>query len=273
MGKLYVVATPIGNLGDMTARAINVLTEVDFILAEDTRHTRPLLTHFGIQNHLISFHAHSSQEKAIQIVGRLVAGEDAALVTDAGTPLISDPGSILVQEAIAAGIEIVSVPGPSAVIAALSIAGIDASKFIFEGFLPKTKEKKAALASILENTYTTVIYESPHQLLNTLTLLSELAPTRMLAICKELTKRFEHVYRMTAKEAVAAADAWEIKGEYVLVIAAKQETKKMAEEEEILRVLEILQKNNLSKKDAASITAEILGRKKNEVYQIAIKET
>ena len=218
-GALYLVATPIGNLGDISARALDVLKGVDWIAAEDTRHTRRLLAHFGISAPLFSAHAHNERARAEEIVIRLAAGASGALVVDAGSPGISDPGARIVAAAIAAGRPVRVVPGPSAVIAALSVSGLDTGAFTFAGFLPaRTGAREARLATLLARPETLVLYEAPHRARATLESIAKLAPLRRVAACRELTKLHEEVRRGVASAILAALPEAQERGEWTLVI-------------------------------------------------------
>lgn len=217
-GRLYICATPIGNLSDISLRTLKVLGEVDLIAAEDTRNSIKLLNHFNIRKPLTSYHEHNRFKKADELVGRLLMGQDVALISDAGTPLISDPGEVLVQRCIELGLEVTSIPGCSAVINALILSGFSTRGFVFEGFLPPRKKKKAravALARLSDETRTIVLYEAPHHLKATLEdLIGILGPLRRIALCREMTKIYETVIRTTLTEALKH----EPRGEYVLVV-------------------------------------------------------
>jgi 16S rRNA (cytidine1402-2'-O)-methyltransferase len=218
-GALYLVATPIGNLGDVSARALDVLKGVDWIAAEDTRHTRRLLAHFGISAPLFSAHAHNERARAEEIVTRLAAGATGALVVDAGSPGVSDPGARVVAAVIAAGRPVRVVPGPSAVIAALSVSGLDTSAFTFAGFLPaRAGAREARLVTLLARPETLVLYEAPHRARATLESIAKLAPDRRVAACRELTKLHEEVRRGVASAILAALPEAQERGEWALVI-------------------------------------------------------
>ncbi len=221
-GKLYVVATPIGNIKDITLRALDVLKEVDLILCEDTRRTRPLLTHYGISNELLSYNEHNERERIPKIIEMLKEGRNIALVSDAGTPGISDPGYRLVREARIHGVEVVAVPGPSAVIAALSISGLPTDKFVFEGFLPRKKNKRLKRLEFLKNEdRTIIIYEAVHRIERTLREILDVMGDREVALCRELTKLHEEVRFGRLSDIVGK----EIKkkGEFVIVLRGKDE--------------------------------------------------
>lgn len=223
MATLFVVATPIGNLGDMTHRALQVLSSVSVIAAEDTRVTRKLLQHYDIHNSVISYHAQSTDSARDSIINRLESGEDIALVTDAGTPGISDPGTELVAHARAAGIAVVAVPGASALTAALSIAGIPTNEFIFLGFLPHKKGRQTLFAEIAESKRTIVFYESPHRIMKTLASLSEVLDTQKVSVFRELTKMYEEVVQGSAAEILSyfEENTEHVRGEFVVAVSSK----------------------------------------------------
>lgn len=219
-GVLYVCATPIGNLEDVSLRLLRVLREADVVAAEDTRTTRKLLSRYEIATPLVSYHAHSAPDTAQRLIERLAAGASIALVSEAGTPGISDPGLPLVDAALSAGIKVEAVPGPSAVITALSVAGLPAARFAFEGFLPlRAAERRRRLAELSSERRTMVVYEAPHRILRTLEELLSTLGDRRVAVARELTKRFEEVYRGTLSSAREHFSAGERRGEFTLVIA------------------------------------------------------
>ncbi|MDW8051560.1 MAG: 16S rRNA (cytidine(1402)-2'-O)-methyltransferase [Armatimonadota bacterium] len=218
-GVLYVVATPIGNLQDITLRALETLKSVDLIAAEDTRHTKKLLQHYGIQKPLVSFHQHSGTERVEQLIRRLRAGESIALVTDAGTPGISDPGGVLVEAAHRAGIRVVPIPGASAITALLSVAGLPAHRFRFEGFPPRKEGARRQFFERLRGEDAPIVlYESPHRLLKTLQTAYEVLGDCTVVVGRELTKQFEEVFRGTLSEALAHWQHKPPKGEFTLVL-------------------------------------------------------
>lgn len=224
MGKLYILATPIGNLEDITLRAIRVLKEVDFILCEDTRETRKLLLRYEINKPTLSYHQHSKLQKIEQIIGLLKEGKNLALVSDAGTPSISDPGGKLVEEVLRAledGAEIIPIPGPSAVITAASISGFPADKFLFLGFPPHKKGRNKFFKKITGTEETVIFYESTYRIIKSLEELRAAAPERRVAVCRELTKMFETIYRGTADEVINKLKADTTKGEFVVVVGGK----------------------------------------------------
>lgn len=219
-GLLYIVATPIGNLGDMTLRAIETLKTVDTVLSEDTRVTGNLLRHFDIQKPLVSFHEHTEAEKAEKLIVRMLFGESMALVTDAGTPGISDPGNVLVARAIEAGIRVVPIPGANALGAIVSVAGIDMREFIFRGFPPHKKGRQTYFQAVADSTIPVIYYESPHRVVKNLELLLELAPEKKIILGRELTKIFEEVVRGSVSEVKAYLEskAGKMKGEFTIIV-------------------------------------------------------
>lgn len=219
-GKLFVVATPIGNLEDISNRALNTLREVDFIACEDTRQSLKLLNHFEIKKSLISFHQHSKISKVDLLIEKMAEGENIALITDAGTPAISDPGEVLVREAIKAGIEIVPIPGASAAVSALSVSGLDTSEFVFIGFLPHKKGRQTKLKEISAEKRTVVLYESPYRIKKLLNEITEFVGDREVVVCRELTKKFEEIYRGKASDVVEKIKE---KGEFVVVLEGKND--------------------------------------------------
>jgi len=272
MGILYIVATPIGNLLDITHRAVQVLQTVDLIAAEDTRHSRPLLLHYGIQTKVLALHAHNEGSRSELLLQNLLQGQSIALISDAGTPLISDPGYILVEAARRKGIKVVPIPGPSAVITALSAAGLPTDKFIFEGFLPpKTGARQKRLAELKVETRTLVFYEAPHRILELFAdMIAVLGPDRHAVVARELTKQFEtlHGDKLSALSAWLEADPNQQRGEFVILVKGYVpcQTDKLTSAEEVLRVL----LTELPVKQAASLASRLTGAKKNELYQWAL---
>jgi len=272
-GTLYIVATPIGNLGDMTARAIETLKKVDKICAEDTRNTRKLLTHFGIQGDLQSLHDHNEQNKIGLIKSWLECGENIALVSDAGTPLISDPGYHLVN-ALGDDYNIEPIPGVSAIITALSIAGLPTDRFTFEGFLPaKSVGRNKTLLANLAEPRTQVYYESSHRIVKTIeAMLDIFGGERKVVLARELTKMFEQIYRgnLSDLHEWVKADTMHQKGEFVLMLAGNVQEESTDEQsiatENIVKILV----DELPVKQAANLAAKITGKKKNELYKLAM---
>ncbi len=271
-GQLYITATPIGNLGDMSPRAVEVLKSVDLIAAEDTRNSIKLLNHFEIKTPMTSYHEYNRFDKADELVSRMLQGTDVAVITDAGTPCISDPGEVLVQKCIEAGITVTSVPGPSAVITALTLSGFSVRRFVFEGFLPpkqKKRDRKAAIERIKDETGTIVLYEAPHRLIETLNELSDIfGKDRRIALCREMTKKHEEVIRTTIGEAAKTTP----KGEYVLVIEGKDletlsEEKQAAYEDMSLEEhLNMYTDKGMDRKAAMKAVAADRGLSKRDVY-------
>lgn len=221
-GRLYLVATPIGNLEDITYRALKILREADIIGAEDTRHSIKLLNHFDIKTPMTSYHEYNKVDKARQLVGEILSGKNVAIITDAGTPGISDPGEEIVRQCFDAGIEVSSIPGPAACITALTMSGQNTRRFAFEAFLPYDKKERAQVLSEIKNeTRTIIIYEAPHHLLRTLEELYETVGDRSITLCRELTKVHENAEKTTIKAAIEKYTNKEPRGEYVLVIAGK----------------------------------------------------
>jgi len=272
-GTLYVVATPIGNLEDVGARALRVLAEVALIAAEDTRHSARLLQHFGIATPLAACHEHNERDQGGRFLARLQAGDDVALISDAGTPLISDPGFHLVRQAQAAGIRVVPVPGPCALIAALSAAGLPSDRFVFEGFLPaKRVARQARLECLREEPRTLILYEAPHRLLECLEDLERsMGSERKAVLARELTKTFETIKGLPLGElrAWVAADGNQQRGECVLLIAGWQAPAEEGVPAAALRVLDLLLQE-LPLKRAAALAAEITGVRKNLLYQAGL---
>ena len=268
-GTLHVVGTPIGNLGDLSLRAREVLGAVDVIAAEDTRRTGRLLSSIGLKATIIAFHDHNEAERTPGLLERLLDGESIALVSDAGTPLISDPGWRLVRAALADGIEVLSVPGPSAVSAALSVCGLPTDRFAFEGFLPRRKlQRTARIQALLTETRTMVFFESVHRLGSTLRLLAEqFGGQRDAAIARELTKLHECVYTGSLVELGARLDdGIPLRGEFVVVVAGAH-TVQRPEESEAMRVFSVL-REELPPDKAATLCARITGLPRNVVYRL-----
>jgi 16S rRNA (cytidine1402-2'-O)-methyltransferase len=273
-GILYVVATPIGNLADITLRAIETLKQVDAIAAEDTRHSAGLLSHFGISKKLIAVHEHNEQQSAQTLLQRILAGENVALITDAGTPGISDPGAVVVDVLREQGVQIVPVPGASAVIAALSASGITQNGFVFVGFLPASGSQRRKQLEILKNqTSTLVFYEAPHRIVECIEDLSNvLGIDRRITIARELTKTFETFHRCPLGDAKAwlDSDANQQRGEFVLLVEAALAKEAEAVNQEALRVLELLLAE-LPLKQAVKLAVEITHAKKNDLYELALE--
>lgn len=271
MSKLYVVGTPIGNLSDMSERAKEVLNEVDFIAAEDTRVTLKLLNAFGIKKPMISYFEHNIRERGEEIIAKILGGEDCAIVTDAGMPCISDPGEDLVKLCYQNGIEVVVIPGPSAVVSALAISGQSTKRFTFEGFLSTVKkQRKEHLESLKTERRTMIFYEAPHKLKATLFDMLEYFGDREISLCRELTKIHEQVIRTTLSDAVKMYEETNPKGEFVLVISGAEEIKE-TEEVTIEKAVEMAKKlilDGARPTDACKQVAGVTGYKKSEIYNL-----
>jgi len=273
-GTLYVVATPIGNLTDMSPRAVETLKSVNCIAAEDTRHSAPLLQQFMIGTKTIALHEHNERERTAQLLERLRAGESIALISDAGTPLINDPGYFLVREVRKAGIRVVPIPGPSAVIAALSVSGLPTDRFCFEGFLPaKSKNRLNHLELLRNETRTIIFYEAPHRILESLEdMLQVFGPYREVVIARELTKMFETVYSAPLLELIewVRKDSNQQRGEIVLMIKGAETTPTETDNISIDYIL-ITLLAELPLKQAVELAGKITGKRKNEIYQRALE--
>ena len=272
-GALYIVATPIGNLADISKRALDVLSQVDWVAAEDTRHSQKLLQHFAINKSLISLHEHNETERAQSLIDKLKQGESGALISDAGTPLISDPGYVLVKALRDQGLEVRPIPGASAMIAALSVAGLPTDRFSFEGFLPaKANKRQVVLQSLQSQTQTLVFYESPHRLMDCLlSLKTVFGESRRITVAREMTKQYEQFVSGTLAEAVAFFEAFpdKVRGEFVLVVeGAKHETEDESDQNDWNDLIDILLKQGLPVKQISEIVAEYFQVKKNTVYPV-----
>ena len=273
-GKLYLCATPIGNLEDITFRVLNTLKEVDLIAAEDTRHSIKLLNHFDIKTPMTSYHEFNKVEKAKYLVEKLKEGVNIALVTDAGTPGISDPGEELVRQCYEAGVEVTSLPGPAACITALTLSGLATRRFAFEAFLPADKKEKQVILEELKNeTRTIILYEAPHRLVRTLGELYEALGDRKITICRELTKKYETAFRTTFSGALAHYETEEPKGECVIVVEGKSHEEIQKEKEQAWETMPIedhMEKylsQGMEKKEAMKQVAKDRGISKRDVYQ------
>ena len=276
-GTLYLCATPIGNLEDMTFRCIRILKEVDLIAAEDTRNSIKLLNHFEIKTPMTSYHEYNKIEKGHKLVEHLLNGEDIALITDAGTPGISDPGEELVKMCQEAGIVVTAIPGAAACITALTISGLSTRRFAFEAFLPADKkERQAVLDELKEETRTIVLYEAPHRLVKTLQLLYDTIGNRKISICRELTKKHETVFAATMEEALAYYNNHEPKGECVMVIEGKSRDEIRAEEQAhweemtIEEHMEYYESQGIDRKEAMKRVAKDRGIGKRDVYKALV---
>lgn len=270
-GKLYIVATPIGNLEDLSSRAVRVLNEVDFIAAEDTRVTAKILNHIGVKKSLISCQKYNETERSEQIVSRILKGENAAFCSDAGTPVISDPGGALVSKALDNKVTVVPVPGPSAVVTALSVCGLRCERFCFEGFLPTPKGKRKERLEELQNEKRTLVfYEAPHKLQRTLHDLLSYFGNRKITICRELTKLHEEIWRTDIEEASTYYDVNSPRGEYVLVIEGTKEEKSLEMSlEDAADIARKYMEEGYSASDAAKKAAKETGFTKSDIYKAA----
>ncbi|CAM2905197.1 16S rRNA (cytidine(1402)-2'-O)-methyltransferase [Hathewaya histolytica] len=277
MSKLYLVPTPIGNLKDITLRALEVLNEVDYVASEDTRVSLKLLNHFNIKKSLISYHKHNEQGKSEDLISILKNGKSVAIITDAGTPGISDPGSVVVQKCIEEDISFEVLPGATAITTALVYSGLDTTSFLFKGFLPReNKDRKPVLEDIKNRTETLIFYEAPHRLRSTLEALYEGLGNRNISLCRELTKLHEEILRFSLEEAINYYDDINPRGEYVLVVSGKslEEIRKeeiskwedLSIEDHIRKYIE----DGLSKKEAVKKVAKERGIPKGEVYKYSI---
>jgi len=271
-GKLFVVGTPIGNLNDMTPRAVETLKTVDFIAAEDTRVTLRLLNHFEIKKPQISYYEHNRAEKGMQIVERILKGENCAIVTDAGMPCISDPGEDLVSLCRDNNVPVEVVPGPTAAMSAIAVSGLPSGRFCFEGFLSTSKKSRFEHLDSLKNEERTMIfYEAPHKLRNTLKdFLNYFGADRKISLCRELTKLHEEVLRMSLSEAVEYYNENEPRGEYVLVVSGAEAKKEEYTLEECLELMLESVRSGKSKNDAARLVSKQSGFRKNELYKMLV---
>lgn len=273
-GCLYIVATPIGNLQDISPRALNTLREVNLVAAEDTRHSSRLLQHFGINTPMLSLHNFNETQRVEKLLEQLANGKSVALISDAGTPLISDPGYHLVESARSQGFKVVPLPGPCALVTALCAAGLPSNRFIFEGFLPiKTAARQKHLLNLQNETRTLIFYEAPHRILETLTdMVTLFGSTRKAVVARELTKTFETIKDGALKELLEwmQADAHQQKGEFVILVHGADKAD-VTDDAAALNVLEILL-TELPVKQAANLTAKITGAKKNWLYEEALRK-
>lgn len=274
-GILYLVPTPIGNLGDISTRMEEIMREVDFIAAEDTRVSLKLLNHLDIKKPMVSYYRHNTETSGPQILQRLLAGESCALVTDAGTPAISDPGEELVKLCAESGVTVVGIPGPCALVTALAVSGLPTGRFTFEGFLAMNKKnRREHLSSLKGEQRTMIFYEAPHKLLSTLSDMEEaFGSDRRISLCRELTKLHEEIRRTTLGDAVAYYQANNPKGEFVLVIegeTAVEEAPTLTIEEAVERI-QALYKGGMSMKDASKQVAAETGFQKKELYRLAVQ--
>jgi 16S rRNA (cytidine1402-2'-O)-methyltransferase len=271
-GTLYIVSTPIGNLEDITLRALRVLREVDLVAAEDTRHSLKLLNHYGISKPMISYWKEKERVKSGEIVEKLKGGASVALISDAGTPGISDPGAVLIERAIEAGIEVRSVPGPSALVAALSVSGLDTSRFTFVGFLPSAgNQRRLALEDLSLETGTMVFYEAPHRLVKTLAAMSEIFGERKAAVVKELSKVHEKVFRGPLPSVAETMKEMKVAGEYVVLVEGRSFVAPRSNDE-ALQEIAALMREGVRRKEAAKKIAADYGMSAKELYDRSLRE-
>ncbi|GAB6070766.1 16S rRNA (cytidine(1402)-2'-O)-methyltransferase [Thiomicrorhabdus hydrogeniphila] len=272
-GTLYVIATPIGNLSDITRRAVETLEKVDWVAAEDTRHSKPLLNSLGINQHLLSLHEHNEAQRTEQLLVKLLNGESGALISDAGTPLINDPGYYLVKRLREEGVNVVPIPGPSAVITALCAAGLPTDRFTYEGFLPARSSKRLlALEALINETRTLVFYESPHRLMDCLQNMQQaFGEQREIVVARELTKKFEQFVSGSLQDVIAffTENSDKVRGEFVLMLAGAEpksgsDSAAMVETD---KMIQIMLKQSLPVKQISEIIAGITGEKKKAIYQ------
>lgn len=278
-GMLYLCATPIGNLGDMTPRVVETLRGVDMIAAEDTRNSIKLLNHFEIKTSMTSYHEYNKVEKADYLVEQMRQGKNVALITDAGTPAISDPGEVLVAKCHESGITVTSLPGPAACITALTLSGLSTRRFCFEAFLPSDKKERVQiLEELKEESRTIILYEAPHHLVRTLREIYETLGNRRLTLCRELTKKFETVLPTTIEDAMAMYESEEPRGEYVLVIEGKSLQQKKEEKHTAWQSMSIeehmacYKREGMDEKSAMKQVAKDRGVPKREIYQYLLSK-
>ena len=277
-GTLYLCATPIGNLQDMTPRVVETLKSVDLIAAEDTRNSIKLLNHFEINTPMTSYHEYNKVEKAYTLIEKMQSGMDIALITDAGTPAISDPGEVLVRMCHEAGVTVTSLPGPAALITALTLSGLPTRRFCFEAFLPSDKkERKQILSELSNESRTIILYEAPHHLKATLQELYQVLGDRKITLCRELTKKFETIFPTTMEAALEYYEENDPRGEYVLVIEGKSLSQKEAEKQAQVSEMSIEEhmdkyiSQGMDKKEAMKVVAKERGISKRDVYQYLLK--
>ena len=273
-GVLYIVATPIGNLEDITLRALRILKEVDLIAAEDTRHTKKLLTHYGIASRLTAYHEHNEKTKAQSLVEQLKQGKRMALVCDAGTPAISDPGYRLVREAISAGVKVVPIPGPSALTAVLSVSGLPTDRIVFEGFLPaKKSERRRRLESLRDESRTIVFYEAPHRLKDCLQDLLQILGDREIVLAREMSKIYEEFLRGRLSDVKNEAEGRKVLGEVAIVVRGSEpgREEKRDQKELLYAEIERLKREGMRVKEIAALLGEKFSYPKREIYRLALE--
>lgn len=272
-GTLYLVGTPIGNLDDMTYRAVEVLSKVDLIAAEDTRNSMRLLSHFNIKKPLVSYHEHNRASRGTQLIEKLKEGQSIALITDAGMPAVSDPGEDLVRLCHEQGVPVSPIPGACAAVCAVASSGLDSKKFLFWGFLPvPSAERKESLRRLKEEHHTVIVYEAPHKLRGTLDDLLNTLGDRKLTICRELTKRYEEIRPTTLAQAVEYYQTCEPRGEFALVLeGAEEQVESVWDEARALELLRSLMQEGCTGKEAVKRAMAVTGMKKNELYELSLQ--
>jgi 16S rRNA (cytidine1402-2'-O)-methyltransferase len=272
-GTLYIVSTPIGNLEDITLRALHVLKAVDVIAAEDTRHSLKLLNHYGISKPLISYWKEKEKTRSDKIIEKLLSGQSVALISDAGTPGISDPGTVLIRRAIEEMVQIVSIPGPTSFIAALSLSGIATDEFTFVGFLPSKKaHRQNVLKALSLEKRTLVFYEAPHRILQTLRDMKDIIPDRCVVVAKELTKIHEEVLRGTIPEILSSLQTTKIAGEFIIIVEGRKDKKRQIDEDVLAEVF-VLMKKGLGRKEAVKKIAQEYGISTKTLYDMSLSKT
>jgi 16S rRNA (cytidine1402-2'-O)-methyltransferase len=272
-GILYIVSTPIGNLEDITLRALHVLKSVDVIAVEDTRHSLKLLNHYGISKPLISYWKEKERTRSDKIIERLLSGQSVALISDAGTPGISDPGTVLIKRAIQETIHIVSIPGPTAFIAALSVSGLTTDEFTFIGFLPsKQTQRLNALKSLMLESRTLVFFEAPHRILRTLMDMNDTFAERHIVVAKEITKIHEEVLRGSIPEVLSTLQKATIAGEYIIIVEGRSDKKRQIDDDVLMEVA-VLMKKGLGRKEAVKKTAKAYGLRTKDLYDRSLSKT
>jgi 16S rRNA (cytidine1402-2'-O)-methyltransferase len=271
-GTLYIVSTPIGNLEDITLRALRVLKDVDLIAAEDTRRSAKLLSHYGISKPMISYWREKEQARSVEIIRRLQGGQSVALVSDAGTPGISDPGAVLIRKAVEEHVPVVPIPGPSAFVAALSVSGLPTAEFTFVGFLPAGKvQRRKALKDLSLEQRTLIFYEAPHRVVDTLSDMAAILGKRNAAVSKEITKMHEEVLRGNIPDIVGEMGKIKVAGEFVIIVEGKTDENKPSEAD-VLHEIRMLMKRGFGRKEAAKKIAEEYGLSKNKLYDDSLNE-
>ncbi|MCS7203191.1 MAG: 16S rRNA (cytidine(1402)-2'-O)-methyltransferase [Thermodesulfovibrio sp.] len=270
-GRLYIVSTPIGNLEDITLRALDTLKKVDYIACEDTEHSLKLLNHYGIKKPLISYWSQKEKVRAEEIIQKIKSGNNVALITDAGTPGISDPGAVVIKRAIEEDIEVIPIPGPSALTAALSISGLPSDEFTFIGFLPvRQSQRRKKLLELSSERRTLVFYEAPHRIIQSLYDMLEVLGDRYVAVARELTKIYEEVVRGRLKEVLEKLENSKVAGEYVIVLEGASESQTNLDEA-VRKVKELIKKGK-GRKEAVKVVSELYGISKRELYEKSLKE-